>query len=83
MPSLFLCRRSARPSLLIAICSIRQEMQPSRKNKNMPRLAKLILLPWWTMQLATGAKSFIDNPLIGSSRLNALGLHVGRVRLAQ
>lgn len=58
-------------------------MQPSRKNKNMPRLAKLILLPWWTMQLATGAKSFIDNPLIGSSRLNALGLHVGRVRLAQ
>ena len=58
-------------------------MQPSRKNKNMPRLAELILLPWWTVQLATGAKSFIDNPLIGSSRLNALGLHVGRVRLAQ
>ncbi|QHD69436.1 phytanoyl-CoA dioxygenase [Sphingobium yanoikuyae] len=58
-------------------------MQPSRKNKNMPRLAKLILLPWWTVQLATGAKSFLDNPLIGSSRLNALGLHVGRVRLAQ
>ncbi|WHO39065.1 phytanoyl-CoA dioxygenase family protein [Sphingobium sp. AP49] len=46
-------------------------------------LAKLVLLPWWTIQLATGAKSFLDNPLIGSSRLNALGLHVGRVRMAQ
>lgn len=31
----------------------------------------------------TGAKSFADNPLIGSPRLNALGLHAGRARLAQ
>lgn len=45
--------------------------------------ARLLLLPWWTLQLATGAKSFLDNPLIGSPRLNALGLHVARVRLAQ
>ena len=45
-------------------------------------LAQLMLLPWWTMQLATGAKSFLDNPLIGSPRLNALGLHARRVRLA-
>jgi hypothetical protein len=32
--------------------------------------------------LATGAKSFRDNPVIGSPRLNRAGLHVGRVRLA-
>ena len=38
-------------------------------------------LPWWAAQLATGAKSFADNPLIGSPRLNALGMHAGRVRL--
>lgn len=30
----------------------------------------------------TGAKSFIDNPVLGSRRLNAFGLHRGRVRLA-
>jgi len=35
------------------------------------------------LQLFTGAKSFVDNPLIGSRRLNRLGLHTGRVRLAQ
>lgn len=41
-----------------------------------------LLAPWWALQLATGAKAFSDNPLIGSRRLNALGLHVARVRLA-
>lgn len=41
-----------------------------------------LLWPWWTIQLATGAKSFIDNPIIGSPRLNAAGLHVARLRLA-
>ncbi|MTH97907.1 phytanoyl-CoA dioxygenase family protein [Roseibium sp. RKSG952] len=39
--------------------------------------------PLWAAELATGAKSFCDNPIIGSRRLNARGLHVGRVRLAQ
>ena len=38
--------------------------------------------PIWAIQLATGAKSFVDNPILGSPRLNRLGLHVGRVRLA-
>lgn len=38
--------------------------------------------PWWLLALATGAKSFADNPLIGSRRLNARGLHAARVRLA-
>lgn len=46
-------------------------------------LKKLLLMPWWAVQLGTGAKSFLDNPLIGSPRLNAMGLHLARVRLAQ
>ena len=40
------------------------------------------LWPLWVAQLATGAKSFIDNPLIGSRRLNKAGLHVARLKLA-
>lgn len=46
------------------------------------RIGKALLSPIWALQLATGAKSFLDNPLIGSRRLNGLGLHVARVRLA-
>jgi hypothetical protein len=45
-------------------------------------VARYLLLPWWTAQLATGAKSFCDNPVIGSRRLNRLGLHVARMRIA-
>lgn len=45
-------------------------------------IRKIMIAPFWVLQLATGAKSFLDNPLIGSRRLNALGMHVGRVRLA-
>jgi hypothetical protein len=41
-----------------------------------------LLAPLWTLQLLTSAKSFLDNPVIGSPRFNALGLHVGRVKLA-
>lgn len=46
-------------------------------------LRTALLMPWWLASLATGAKSFIDHPLIGSRRLNEAGLHVARVRLAQ
>ena len=45
-------------------------------------IGKAFLAPLWALQLATGAKSFLNNPLIGSRRLNGLGLHVARVRLA-
>lgn len=38
--------------------------------------------PLWTLALATGAKSFADNPILGSTRLNRRGLHVARLRLA-
>lgn len=40
------------------------------------------LLPVWIIALFTGAKSFVDNPILGSRRLNRLGLHRWRVRLA-
>jgi hypothetical protein len=46
------------------------------------RIRQAILTPLWTLQLATGAKSFLDNPIIGSRRLNGRGLHLARVRLA-
>lgn len=45
-------------------------------------IGKVLMGPLWAAQLLTGAKSFLDNPLIGSARLNRLGLHVARVRLA-
>lgn len=45
-------------------------------------IRNILWAPIWVLQLATGAKSFLDNPLIGSRRLNARGLHRARVRLA-
>ena len=39
-------------------------------------------LPIWLVQLFTGAKSFRDNPILGSRRLNAFGLHVWRLKAA-
>jgi hypothetical protein len=44
--------------------------------------ARYLLAPWWLAQLATGAKNFSKNPLIGSKRLNARGLHATRVKHA-
>ncbi len=41
-----------------------------------------LFAPWHVAALATGAKSFRDNPVIGSPALNRAGLHVARVRLA-
>lgn len=45
-------------------------------------LGRFLLAPIWALQVVTGAKSFLDNPVIGSVRLNQRGLHVNRVRLA-
>jgi len=39
-------------------------------------------VPLWLLQVGTGAKSFVDNPILGSRRLNERGLHVGRLKLA-
>jgi len=38
--------------------------------------------PLWLLALGTGAKSFIDNPILGSERLNRRGLHAARLKLA-
>jgi len=38
--------------------------------------------PLWVLALATGAKSFADNPILASKRLNPRGLHVARLKLA-
>ena len=38
--------------------------------------------PLWLLALGTGAKSFADNPILGSEALNRRGLHVGRLKLA-
>ncbi|GAB7550600.1 phytanoyl-CoA dioxygenase family protein [Novosphingobium sp. 11B] len=45
-------------------------------------IGKALMSPIWALQLLTGAKSFLDNPIIGSRRLNARGLHLVRVKLA-
>jgi hypothetical protein len=47
------------------------------------RIVRSILLaPIWAGQLLTGAKSFADNPIIGSPALNRMGLHAARLSLA-
>ena len=46
------------------------------------RASRAAMYPVWAMQLLSGAKSFMDNPLIGSPTLNERGLHVGRIALA-
>lgn len=40
------------------------------------------LLPLWILQIGTTAKSFLDNPVLGSPRLNGWGLHRARVKVA-
>jgi hypothetical protein len=45
-------------------------------------LGRYAALPWHCLQLLSHAKSFENNPVLGSSRLNALGLHVQRRQLA-
>src|ERR1700760_2783309 len=50
--------------------------------KRLGRGARYLLLPVWTIQLLTGAKSFADNPIIGSTALNRRGLHIRRLLLA-
>jgi len=47
------------------------------------RAADVLKMPIYAAELATGAKSFCDNPLIGSRRLNEAGLHVKRIKLAE
>lgn len=46
------------------------------------RAKALALSPIRLLQLATSAKSFLDHPMIGSQRLNRMGLHRARVAIA-
>jgi hypothetical protein len=46
------------------------------------KAADIVKYPFWTLALASGAKSFRDNKVIGSPALNQKGLHVARIRLA-
>ena len=49
----------------------------------MRQYRKIYMWPVWVIALFTQAKSFRDNPVIGSTFLNRLGLHVIRLLLAQ
>lgn len=42
----------------------------------------IVKYPLWTLALATGAKSFRDNKVLGSPALNRRGLHARRAKLA-
>ena len=42
----------------------------------------VLLAPWWAASVATGAQSFLDNPILGSEALNRRGLHARRVAIA-
>jgi hypothetical protein len=46
------------------------------------QIINILKLPIWLVSLATGEKSFVDNPVIGSPLLNKMGLHKFRVQLA-
>ena len=45
-------------------------------------ILRLWRAPLWLFAVLTGAKSFVDNPILGSRRLNAKGLHVWRLKAA-
>lgn len=45
-------------------------------------MKNIIYYPWWFLQLFGTAKSFQNNPIIGSRLLNRAGLHVSRVILS-
>ena len=46
------------------------------------KAADVVKYPFWFLALATGARSFRDNRIIGSATLNRKGLHVARIRAA-
>jgi hypothetical protein len=46
------------------------------------RTLRWLRAPFWAAALLTGAKSFVDNPILGSRRLNRAGLHAWRLAAA-
>lgn len=51
---------------------------PAPKPPAVPRVQRWWRAPWWPVAVLTGAKSFADNPILGSARLNRAGLHAWR-----
>jgi hypothetical protein len=52
---------------------------PSRDGVSLRAALRWWRAPLWLAALLTGAKSFADNPILGSRRLNEAGLHAWRV----
>ena len=49
----------------------------------MTRWYRYLLMPVYAATVASGAKSFRDNPVIGSASLNRRGLHLARRHIAE
>lgn len=56
--------------------------QRSVASNRVREIARWWRLPFWIVEIFTGAKSFVDNPILGSRRLNQAGLHRWRLRAA-
>jgi len=46
------------------------------------KISDFYMTPIWVLQIFTQAKSFLNNPILGSRTLNRLGLHVFRISAA-
>jgi hypothetical protein len=57
-------------------------LAPLKRTRKPGTILRWWRAPLWLLALGTGAKSFADNPIIGSERLNRRGLHVARMTLA-
>jgi len=55
----------------------------ARSARTVLRLVRWWRAPFWVVALFTGAKSFVDNPILGSPALNRAGLHVWRLKTAR
>src|SRR6185369_14218260 len=73
------------PSIMPTLASSPFRVGSGLRNGWATRLRRLLRwyrAPLWLFALLTGAKSFVDNPILGSRRMNAAGLHVWRLRAA-
>jgi hypothetical protein len=61
---------------------VSQQSTIAESNAAKTNWRRLLLIPLYALAVASSAKSFKDNPVIGSPRLNRLGLHVARRRIA-
>ena len=54
----------------------------SVESRRLRDLGRWWRLPFWVLAIFTGAKSFVDNPVLGSKRFNRAGLHLWRIQAA-